>query len=265
MSSLRITFLEIHRYNYQQFDRGITLSHWFKAPWINNWTESLHFIVVAIGLIGGGFWALYTFDVLLQKDAAVESLSKAKAELQEIRERIDGNYASNIDITTKQVPLADNKYGLFINVRVQNVGTNDIYMKLGQEPLTVYKTGYKADKIKAIAEYKPAYIQSLAMNKGKSNDIFDTQYLTIGSIKNIPFFVEVTGSGVYLMTFQADVSKQVGDKLEPIDKTPIWFSSKYEYVGKDFNKGSKKTSIESDNELSAVYFMTPNQKISTLP
>jgi len=38
----------------------------FKKPWADNWSETLHYLAIAAGLIISGFWVLFTYHAFDQ-------------------------------------------------------------------------------------------------------------------------------------------------------------------------------------------------------
>ena len=168
--------------------------------------------------------------------AAKVELEKVNAELTEIQDRIDGNYSSNIEIHSEVTNLEDGSSALFVTVIAKNVGTHDIVMDLGKKPLIAYKLNYSRDRVLAEETFTPSFYQILSSDPKVSHSKFGSQYLSVGAIKNIPFFIQLEKPGVYLLVFQADVSKKVKGSLMETGKNPIWFASKYIVVPKTVEK-----------------------------
>lgn len=83
---------------------------------LKNTTEALKNIVVAVAVIIGGAWTLYTFWLL-------QSSNRAAAELEELNSRIFRQPVLQIDFNIKQESLAnDPNYYLSGYVNIKNIG-----------------------------------------------------------------------------------------------------------------------------------------------
>lgn len=210
-------------------------------PFRDNWSESLQYIFISLAIAGSGVWAIYTFKAFEQRSAALAqldeanaNLEKTRAELAEIQERIDGNYSSNIDINTKIVAQDnDDGFGLIIEVVAKNVGTKDVVLDLASDPLTIYKTKSSGDRIMSVGELRPQFYRSLSGDVAIPNSTYSAQYISVGAVKKMVFYVEVSSPGVYYITFEADVGEDQKSRISLGDRTPVWFSSEYIYISKD--------------------------------
>lgn len=220
----------------------ISLPSWLTAPFRKNWTESLHYFVIALGICISGIWALHTFDILNQKETALATLNKtnselakAKLELKELQDKITGTISSDITLDIEQMAFAKGKYGLIINVTVKNNGTQAVNMSWKETPLTVYKTKYKGDKIKSTKVLHP-YIYRQFKSEGINQTTFiDKLLLFVGAQKTLSFFVELEEPGLYYIAFEAKVDKHLQQQLTKQGKSGIWLTSKYHFVA-DNNK-----------------------------
>ncbi|OBT02701.1 hypothetical protein A9257_20785 [Vibrio cyclitrophicus] len=213
------------------------------SPFKANWTESLHFVVIALGIITSGFWAYHTFDILSQKDVAEANLAKtnsdldkAKLELKELRDKIDGTISSDISINVEQHSLNNNKVGLIINVHVKNNGTQDIDMTWKDTPLRVYKVAHKGDLVANREVLKPYLYRSLKTTAEEDNVSVSNLYLFVGAKKNLSFFVEAEVDNLYYITFEAKADAVTNNNLNEHGKTGVWLSSVYHFAQ---NKGDE--------------------------
>ncbi|MDX7852967.1 hypothetical protein [Aeromonas caviae] len=208
-------------------------------PFKANWAESIHFFVIALGIIVSGAWAFHTFDILSQKEVAEANLQKtnsdldkAKLELQELRDKIDGTISSDIMIDVEQHALSDNKVGLIINVTVKNNGTQDIDMTWNATPIKVYKLNHKNDLVSSQGVLQPPLYRSLKTKniKDEKNVSINNLYLFVGAKKNLSFFTEVEAGNLYYIAFEAEVDAAIKNSLKKHGKTGVWLSSRYIFV-----------------------------------
>lgn len=161
-------------------------------PFKTNWTESVHYFAIALGIAVSGYWAIHTFDILSQKEVAEANLQKtnsdldrAKLELQELRDKIDGTISSDIMIDVEQHPLNNNRVGLIINVTVKNNGTQDIDMTWSKTPIKVYMLNHKDDLVSSKSVLHPPLYRSIKTknNDDEKNISINNLYLFVGAKK----------------------------------------------------------------------------------
>jgi hypothetical protein len=206
-------------------------------PFKNNWTESFHFLVIAIAILVSGYWAYHTFEILYQKDTAEANLaktnsdlSKAKLELKELQDKIDGTISSDISINVEQIALGNAKSGLIITVTVKNNGTQDIDMIWDKTPLKVYKVAHKDDLISNVDVMEPYLYRSLKTNKSEKSIYVKNLHLFVGAKKDLSFFTEVESGHLYYITFNSQVDAITKGHLDKNGKTGTWLSSKFHFV-----------------------------------
>ncbi len=210
----------------------------FIKPFKNNWSETIHYILISSAIVISALWAVWTFNVFSQRDKALQDLENAqnelvkkKAEIQEIQERLDGNFSSDIDLSVEIIKLKKQKFALIIDVAVKNVGSNDVILNLQNKPLTVYKLRHQEDKLMATKIFKPLYYEKLSYSSKTSNKIFTIQKVLVGATKNINFFTEVNEKGMYYITFEASLDDKHIKRLESDSNDHVWFASTYVNVG----------------------------------
>lgn len=204
--------------------------------------ESFHYLALTIAILVGGGWTVYTFDVLRMKDNAVQDLNKAendlakvKLELKDLQEKIDGTDSSYIEIKSHHFDYKDSKFGLIINVLVQNTGTNDVDMSWESSPLRIYKVETKdGDKQKITKPLIPLIYDKIENDKEKT--YLSNLYLFVGAKKELSFFAEIDEPGLYYIIFSANTDGSVTKKLNELGKHGVWFSSKYIFI-----EGKNKT------------------------
>jgi hypothetical protein len=210
---------------------------WFSYPFRRdrNWVESFQFLVVAVGLIVSGIWAYHTFEILNKKEEAEQNLGKAKTEyeklvveLQELRNRIDSNISSQIEISPNVVRLDENKLGLIVNIKIRNTGSKEVLMEWEETPVTIYEVVYKKESQAAVNVYKPWSYESLDVGNVRNNVKL---HLLVGAEKNLQFFTSLKNKGLYLITFKANPSDLLNHRVSQLDgKSGQWFASKYVVV-----------------------------------
>lgn len=180
-------------------------------------------MVLTVAILVGSIWALYTFDVLHQKDKAV-------AELKEIRDRIKGTNASNISISAETFPLDEGRFGILASVLIQNTGTKGIFIDWSSEetPLLIYKVRIEnGDSLFFEKLYRPKIYAPFNVEK-KKKEHYKSLYLLVGAKKELSFYAEVEKEGVYYLTFSAQTDHKLeGEIKEESGQTAEWFSSKY--------------------------------------
>jgi len=212
----------------------------FKAllnPFKSNWAESLHFIVIALGIIISGIWANHTFDILSQKETAEVNLAKtnsdlekAKLELKELRDKIEGTISSDISIDVQQISYTGDKSGLIITITVKNNGTQDIDMKWEKTPLKIYKVVSKGNLIASLDAIEPYLYRSLKTQSSEKSVFINNLHLFVGAKKNLSFYVKVASNNLYYIAFESNVDAVTKNNLNGYGKTGTWLSSKYVFV-----------------------------------
>lgn len=214
----------------------------FIKPFKANWAESIHFVLIALGIIVSGYWAYHTFDILGRKETAENNLLKTESdlhqakldldktnlELKELKEKIDGTISSDITIDVQKHPLNNGNTGLIINVTIKNNGTQDIDMKWETTPINIYKVAHSEDKISSQKLYKPYIYRSLKTKPEERSVFIDNLYLFVGAKKDLSFFVEVESDNLYFIAFEANADVKTQESLN--GKTGTWMSSKYVFV-----------------------------------
>ncbi|EGQ7846786.1 hypothetical protein [Vibrio parahaemolyticus] len=210
------------------------ISNFFK--FIFGKAENIHYLALTVAIMVGGLWTLYTFDALKMKSQAEQDLknaqselSKVELELKDLQDKIDGTDSSFIQIRTQQFQHSSDKFGLIINVMVQNTGTNDVDMTWTDSPLQVFSVESRnGDEQRLVHELKPEIYDGITANGNKS--VLENLYLFVGAKKELSFFVELNKDGLYYVLFKAKINGKVVEKMEDLNKNGVWFSSKYVYV-----------------------------------
>lgn len=191
--------------------------------WILSNSEKIHYLILSIALLCGGVWTFYTFDILHQRD-------KATAELKEIQDRIKGTNASNIQISPTSFELVDGKFGLIVNVNIQNTGTRDVLIDWSSEdtPLSVFKVRMeKGDQMYFERLFHPKIYAPFDQTKNKKEH-YKSLYLLVGAKKELSFYVELPMKGMYYITFNAQTDDKLAQEVkQKSGRTGEWFSSKY--------------------------------------
>ncbi|MEZ8049275.1 MULTISPECIES: hypothetical protein [unclassified Vibrio] len=210
--------------------------------------EKFHYLALTLAIVVGGGWTMYTFEALKMRENAENDLvstqgdlEKAKLDLKELQDKIDGTDSSYIQIQTEQFNYAVfdknsqqevDKLGLIINVLVQNTGTNDVDMSWENSPLRVYKVESRNGDEERLYDSLIPRIYDGHDSSGKKTAL-KKLYLFVGAKKELSFFVELNEPGLYYIMFKADTNGSLDKKMTKMGKNGVWFSSKYVYVKKD--------------------------------
>ncbi|MGR2943966.1 hypothetical protein ABMX85_01455 [Vibrio vulnificus] len=213
--------------------------------------EPIHYWVLSLSIILGGFWILLTFNILQERDKAQSELQSARTQLIAVKKQIEGVHSSYIQINEKliELPVSDDskqKFGLVVNVGLQNTGTESVDMHWGDTPLSIYKMAYRNGT--EMAFKKTLSPQVLRINAENRKTHIQSAYLFSGAKKDLSFFVELEEEGLYYIVFEAQTGSKVTDKMDKIDKKGLWFASKYVYVEKE-DKPKYETYIKASNVL----------------
>ncbi|MCD9512124.1 hypothetical protein [Photobacterium phosphoreum] len=220
------------------------ISNCIKVPFVCIWNsirfilgkaENIHYLVLTIAILVGGLWTLYTFDALQMKYKAEQDLENAKSdlnkvhlELKDLQDKIDGTDSSFIEIKSQQFNYKQDRFGLIINVLVQNTGTNDVDMSWDYTPLTVYHVESRnGDEQKLTNKLTPQIYNGISDG---NKSILEKLFLFVGAKKELSFFVEVENPGLYYVLFSANINGKVVDKMKVLNKNGVWFSSKYIFI-----------------------------------
>ncbi|KOO03147.1 hypothetical protein AKJ17_11360 [Vibrio nereis] len=202
--------------------------------------EPIHYLVLSLAILIGGVWAAYTFISTSEIEMAQKELARIQQDqiqvekqleektikLEQLKERIKGANSSNIQINGQVTELPNDKFGLIINVLVQNTGENNVAMSWTNSPLKVFRMDYKdGDKVAFRDVYTPK-IWAPSPNKKK---FYEKLHLFVGVRKELSFFVELPKEGLYYITFKAETDETTAEK---VDDAGHWFTSKYIYVEK---------------------------------
>ncbi|WP_050648599.1 hypothetical protein [Vibrio coralliirubri] len=202
--------------------------------WLLSKAEPLHFLTLTLAIVIGGGWALYTFKFTYKAELAQKELARIQNEieteqikLEQLKEQVKGANSSNIQIKEKIVELPNGKFGLILNVLVQNTGVNNVAMSWDKTPLKVFQMDYQnGDQVAFRTTLEPKIYAPYEGKKQFYNDLF----LFVGVKKELSFFVELEKEGLYYITFKAETDKKTAQKM---DDAGHWFTSKYIYVKKE--------------------------------
>ena len=178
-----------------------------------NILAGLQSLAVATAVIVGGAWSLYTFDVLGARD-------RAAAELERIQQDIDQQATVQVDIDAEQVALpaagVSDDPGRYIvaRVSVKNTGNRDTVFDFSKRPLGVARvlnpgqgpvptvgprSRYGVPIVPVLGWPGPPDGEPSAYGEVNNRGIYR------GETWHQEFLVKVSGPGVYLVTFAAEV------------------------------------------------------------
>ena len=185
---------------------------------MKNKTEAIKNIVVAVAVVIGGVWTLYTFWSL-------QSSNRAAAELEELNSRIFRQPVLQIDFDIKQESLSNDPSNYISGyVNIKNIGKRNALIKFinNNPPFTASEVTFDSAGGPVLGnkygQYPPKYA-------GYS--------VRVGDTEKIPFFLRVGKSGLYFVDFEVQVSEhQIDGKGESVE-TMSWASSEYIEVKKN--------------------------------
>ncbi|KHT48367.1 hypothetical protein RJ43_19295 [Alteromonas macleodii] len=201
-------------------------------------------IILACSLFATGFWVIYTYDVLEQRE-------KAEVELKEIKRKIKDVESSNISISTEVVDYNvendKDQTGLIINVNIVNKGNTKNVYDLLPTPLKVYKVYAQGDEMgyeKLLTPTLYHHLGSVYDPNSESIPLESLDSLTYSS-KTLSYFVTVDKKGLYYIVFSAKDPKTI-ESIEESDGTTSticpdkqvcdWFVSKFVFIGEKNGK-----------------------------
>ena len=147
-------------------------------------------VVVALAVLIGGVWTLYTFQSLRSADEARAKVATSMS----------------ISISSRQVKGSQSKqFGLAFEVLLENTGGQDITVDLTRPPLTL-------TAVSSNSEGKPVPKRSYNASPMYAPGTADfrsvpVQGVQVKSKKTISFYVEVDQPGTYFAAFSVPESK----------------------------------------------------------
>jgi len=169
-------------------------------------------VVVSIGIIVGGVYALYTFMALHSVDVANEELAKLRNSLLDLRiEAIEDNVASGQEVYVRVTVFAENK------------GNKPIKLKLRDKPplwmAKVISFGTPDDPNLSLDKPIKSYFQ-IGVD---TDDIIGDQIIRPTEIYRYPAIFRVRDKGVFLVVFETTVQ----DEDNRVLRDQRWLASTY--------------------------------------
>jgi hypothetical protein len=158
-----------------------------------NVADGVQSLVLAIGLIVGAVWTLYTFRHLA-------SAQKASAELTEIERRQQPGFAIAID-TKCSTKRLDGAYELFISLELRNDGRQNIRLDLSEPSISLAKVRPENGGVAPVLEgnswsLSPILIETEGLSRQTE------RYLRVGDSRHLAFVTLVPSAGTYLLQAQ---------------------------------------------------------------
>jgi hypothetical protein len=142
-----------------------------------NFTSGIQSIVFSIGLIFAGIWAVYEF----------------KAKLYD---------SLDLSLTSRQVESTSFGYLVEVKLHIQNDGSNQIIMKLGDEGLAITKIKFDMED-KIVPSGETRFIGSYRFKKDKPMNYLNNLIIDPNSDKQILFLFPIREEGVYLINLHS--------------------------------------------------------------
>lgn len=189
-----------------------------------NVTEAVKNVVVALGVIVGGVWALYQFSVLLQRESAQTALALERLELNLNRFRLDeaGRQALarddikggtlQIDLTTR-TEVEDDRFVVLGVVEIRNV--SDIRVDISLDPAA------STLQMRRLMQRDNTVLSVDAQSWRPRDHRGPLAGITAlpGRTLSIPFVFWVDDPGIYLVTFEAEVAEATSVTDEALRET----------------------------------------------
>lgn len=169
-------------------------------------------LVVAVGIIVGGVWALIRFDVLFEARAAISQLEKIEAEAASAKRSAAASVVINVDISAKEIEKS-NPDEHWVVVELSLINTGNTAYKLEMKGKTRF---YIAKVIGVSTTGIPEYSDEIQLQFDYP-DITNTWFmLRPGAvIEKIKAIQKVDSTGLYLARFSATTpDSKIGEGRE---------------------------------------------------
>ena len=193
-------------------------------------------LVVSVGLIVGGLWALISFKAL--REIAYRRIQIEKSEVErrkteaEIRQIELGNKQQavldiSIEASQQSLPNDPARYVSAV-VEIVNNGSRNTRLPTSRDPFTVRTVELKEDGSFEFVEGR-TYMVRRASNPMKPPP---NVIVRAGGRERIPFFFRVDGPGLYLLTFRVtmDEKEQEVAREEGFAYAGSWVAKRYVIV-----------------------------------
>lgn len=154
--------------------------------------DGIQSLVLALGVIVGGGWTLYTFRNL-------GTAQKARAELLAIERSQEPGFQLTIKTETIN-PEGDGSYTLLIQLELKNPSRRTVVLDMSFPSVTVAHLDVEG-KTKLTIDGKPIQIDSIAIS-GKSLRKQGRRFLRAGDVRNTVYACTVPEPGLYLVQAQ---------------------------------------------------------------
>lgn len=192
-----------------------------------NWASALESVAVAIAVILGGLWTLFTFRRL-------GATKRAQSELAELEQKLSRTAQLNIDVEAWSQTL-DNDAGflLFAQATVSNVGSRRTNLQFPAN-----KRPFHANRVQPLPDGSITVGATLSAGIPYGDGSMEFSGRAIvgpGAKVVLPVVFHVASSGVYLVSFSAspsvDVHESLGTDGVPNASTAQWTGRCYASVG----------------------------------
>ena len=156
-----------------------------------NVADGIQSLVLAVGLIVGAVWTLWTFRHLATSQ-------KASAELTEIERRQQPGFAIAID-TKCSAKRPDGAYELFISLELRDDGRQNVRFNLNEPCILVAKLKAESVGKDPVLEGKPWQLSSVLVGTEGLGHWTEDRYLRPGESRHLAFVTLVPSEGTYLI------------------------------------------------------------------
>lgn len=176
--------------------------------------ETMQSLAIACGVLIGGLWTLYTFNVL-----GTSYKAETEAEIRQLDLATREQGVINIAVNAGQVSIAnDTGRYIKIDIQVQNVGNRNLVLDFPEYALTIAKVQTNEGGQLRREWYKFSPIPSLYPAKLHSNEPEPNTFVKpvakelvrAGQTIDYPCWFRVEDAGLYLVTF---VGRLTGEDL----------------------------------------------------
>ena len=148
--------------------------------------------ILAIAVLVGGGWTLFTFNSLLQIENSQAQLIKLTREIEETRRP-----ELNLDVTPLATQDSTKRHFFEARIQLKNVGNKSTVLEFTKPPITIYRVRFSLDGQPMLSRMRSLNIP-INESSGLRCWIADS-----GTLKHLNVVFYVDEAGIYLVRFEA--------------------------------------------------------------
>ena len=169
----------------------------------HNITTGLQSIAIAIGVVVGGLWTIYTYD-------ALDARNKALTELKGLEKQLNEQAVITVSSVFEQKELpSDNRKYAKVGVTLKNHGSRNTRLDFGDKVIAVSRMK-KSEEDWTLKQENIMHFPALTYNDVGQSIIGNLPYIVVraGGEVVLHFWLQFPQPGLYFMEFQARYSEQ---------------------------------------------------------